>query len=75
MSSYHIRLSRISHPRSSLAAILLLIAVFLGFGVVAQACIPDSQVPSVQVPSVQVPDSSIQAMAQPQKFEIFKHSR
>ena len=33
-----IRLSRISHPRSSFAAMLLLVVVFLGFGVVAEAC-------------------------------------
>lgn len=41
MSSQNIRLSRISHPRSTLAAMLLLIVVFLGFGVVAEACLPE----------------------------------
>lgn len=38
MTSYNIRLSRISHPRGSLAAMLLLIIALLGFGVVAEAC-------------------------------------
>lgn len=31
------RLSRISHPRSTWFAMTLLVAVFLGFGLVAQA--------------------------------------
>ncbi len=42
MSSQNIRLSRISHPRSNLFAMLLLIVVFLGFGVVAEACMPEA---------------------------------
>ncbi len=43
MSSQNIRLSRISHPRSNMFALLLLVVVFLGFGVVAEACIPETQ--------------------------------
>ncbi|MFT7653019.1 MAG: hypothetical protein ACI9ON_000130 [Limisphaerales bacterium] len=39
MSSQNIRLSRISNPRSTFAAMALLIVVFLGFGMVAEACI------------------------------------
>ena len=39
----NIRLSRITHPRGNLAAVILLIVVFLGFGVVAEACLPDAE--------------------------------
>ncbi len=49
MNSHNIRLSRISHPRSNLLAMLLLIVVFLGFGVVAEACIPDAHAQVDQV--------------------------
>ena len=38
MGSQNIRLSRVSHPRGSIWAMLLLVVVFLGFGVVAEAC-------------------------------------
>ncbi len=34
------RLSRISHPRASLWAMILLLVVFLGFGLAAQAYVP-----------------------------------
>ena len=33
----NIRLSRISHPRASMWAIALLVVVFVGFGVLAEA--------------------------------------
>ncbi len=36
------RLSRISHPRSNLWAMLLLVVVFLCFGLVAQAYVPSA---------------------------------
>ena len=38
MSAQNIRMSRVSHPRSSLAALVLLVVFFLGFGIVAEAC-------------------------------------
>jgi len=34
------RLSRVSHPRTSLAAIMLLLAVFVAFGVFADQALP-----------------------------------
>ncbi len=34
------RLSRVSHPRATLWAMLLLALVFLGFGLVAEAFVP-----------------------------------
>ena len=42
MNSQNIRLSRIAYPRGTFWAMLLLVAVFLGFGVVAEACLPDA---------------------------------
>ncbi len=36
----NIRMSRITHPRGTLSATLLLIVVLLGLGVAAQAAIP-----------------------------------
>lgn len=39
MTTQNIRLSRVSHPRGSIWAMLLLIVVFLGFGVFAEACL------------------------------------
>ncbi|XOV84511.1 MAG: hypothetical protein ACFHXK_05215 [bacterium] len=43
MAFNNIRLSRISHPRASIWAIALLILVFLGFGLWAEASLPDLQ--------------------------------
>ena len=40
MNSQNLRLSRIAYPRSSLAVTLLLVAFFLGFGVIAEATMP-----------------------------------
>lgn len=42
MIGQHIRLSRISHPRGNLWAVILLITVFMSFGVVAQVCLHDA---------------------------------
>ncbi len=39
LSTHNIRMSRISHPRATLWAITLLVVVFLGFGVLAEAAI------------------------------------
>ena len=36
------RLSRISHPRATLTAIILLAAVFIAFGVFADQALPDN---------------------------------
>lgn len=50
MSTQNIRLSRVSHPRASLWAMLLLVVVFLGFGVVAEACLePEAQSNTVEL--------------------------
>ena len=43
----NIRLSRLSHPRATLWAVALLIIVFLGFGLFAQARMPLSASSSV----------------------------
>jgi hypothetical protein len=40
MGTHNIRLSRISHPRATFWAITLLIVVFVGFGIWAQASVP-----------------------------------
>ena len=40
----NIRMSRISHPRATLWAMLLLAVVFLGFGMWAEACLPDNEI-------------------------------
>ena len=37
MPAKNIRLSRITHPRASMWAIALLVVVFVGFGVLAEA--------------------------------------
>lgn len=37
MPANNIRLSRITHPRASMWAIALLVVVFVGFGVLAEA--------------------------------------
>ncbi len=42
MSANNIRMSRISHPRGTFWAMLLLTVVFLGFGVWAEACLPET---------------------------------
>jgi hypothetical protein len=39
MNPNNIRLSRISHPRATFWAIALLVVVFLGFGVFAEAAL------------------------------------
>ncbi len=39
----HFRLSRIAHPRATFWAVLLLAAVFLSFGVVAEASMAASE--------------------------------
>lgn len=50
MNTQNIRLSRVSHPRASLWAMLLLVVVFLGFGVVAEACLDTSgQPPAIEL--------------------------
>lgn len=41
MSTQNLRMSRITHPRASLWGAALLVAVFLSFGAVAAACLPD----------------------------------
>lgn len=41
MTTHNIRLSRITHPRATMWAALLLVIVFLGFGMVAEACQPE----------------------------------
>ena len=38
MSAQNIRLSRVSHPRGTAAALVLLVVFFLSFGVIAEAC-------------------------------------
>ncbi|MCR9261106.1 MAG: hypothetical protein NXH95_15385 [Pseudomonadaceae bacterium] len=43
MAFNNIRLSRISHPRATFWAMALLIIVFLGFGIWAEASLPDLQ--------------------------------
>ena len=44
MSAQNIRLSRISHPRGTAAALVLLVVFFLSFGIIAEAC---TDVPAV----------------------------
>ena len=41
MIEQHIRLSRISYPRANMWAVILLITVFMSFGVLAQVCFPE----------------------------------
>jgi len=40
MFTNNIRLSRISHPRATFWAMALLVVVFIGFGVWAEAALP-----------------------------------
>jgi hypothetical protein len=47
MGFNNIRLSRISHPRATLWAMALLIIVFLGFGIWAEASLPGLQAQSL----------------------------
>ena len=50
MSTQNIRLSRVSHPRASVWAMLLLVIVCLGFGVVAEACLDeDSTIETIEL--------------------------
>ena len=41
MGTQNLRISRIAYPRGTLAAMVLLVVFFLGFGVVAEAYMPD----------------------------------
>ncbi len=49
MSTDNIRLSRISHPRATGWAMALLVVVFLGFGIWAEATLPSSSVSAVVI--------------------------
>lgn len=51
MTSNNIRLSRISHPRATLWAMVLLIVVFLGFGVWAEATLPTANTSAILLDS------------------------
>ncbi|NKC01135.1 MAG: hypothetical protein GKR90_21930 [Pseudomonadales bacterium] len=62
MSTQNIRLSRISHPRGSIWALLLIVIAFLGFGVVAEACLPEATSASMQTSSSVQTVSTIDAV-------------
>lgn len=46
MSTQNLRMSRITHPRASIWAAVLLVVVFLSFGAVAAACLPEQNAAS-----------------------------
>ena len=52
MTSTNIRLSRISHPRATVWAMGLLVVVFLGFGIWADAAMPAVNTSAVMLDSV-----------------------
>ncbi len=56
MGTNNIRLSRISHPRATFWAITLLIVVFIGFGIWAEASVPglhaQQLTPDVHIPGL-----------------------
>ena len=51
MTSTNIRLSRISHPRATGWAMALLVVVFLGFGIWAEATLPAVDTSAVMLDS------------------------
>jgi hypothetical protein len=53
MTSTNIRLSRISHPRATVWAMALLVVVFLGFGIWAEAAMPTINTSAAMLDSVQ----------------------
>ena len=51
MTTDNIRLSRISHPRATGWAMVLLVIVFLGFGIWAEATLPATNASAVVIDS------------------------